>query len=432
MGTSGVRGQRQPQATCLHRRVPLRFQQAQQRKTTGVVVLAVLEAQVAAQHQGRVAAELARGDRQRRLDPALAEQQTLGRAGPLLVEGVPPVGTQSGADALQHRQRHPLRAEGLPGLAPVVDFLAGMRNLHRNSLRFCDRRQVEHRPVLWVLLGLLLEQPGGHVMVVPAGLHHHLRCREQGPIGCEAGFSAGEPDALEPVDQPFPLQGRLGVFWALVGVIDDPEVVALAGERTSHARSDAAAALGGEPVAHGCGILGEGMAGDPVVVPGFPAVGIGQLTRVAGDGAEQLRVPAHPVGREQARHQLAFSMAGRTADDQSRQLPVGHLLQQVDQQFGQPVELEAGEGAADEVAEQQCLSCRCHPVRIRDTQQPPVSPEVGGGIQQQATISRDAGCGPQGGGDATHQLFASGGLIGARSKPPISAITRKAPTAALN
>ena len=200
-----IGGQCQTLPPRLRRRVPLRLQQAQQGKAAGVVVLAVLEAQVTAQHQGRVATGLAGGDRQGRLDPVLAKQQTLGRAGPLLVQGVPPVGAQAGADALQHRQRHPLRAQRLTGLAPVRDFLAGMRDLHRNILRFCNRRQVEHGPVLGVLFCLLLKEPGGHVVVVPAGLHHHLGCRQQGPIGCETGFGPGEPDALEPVDQPLAL-----------------------------------------------------------------------------------------------------------------------------------------------------------------------------------------------------------------------------------
>ena len=59
----------------------------------------------------------------------------------------------------------------------------------------------------------------------------------------------------------------------------------------------------------------------------------GQLTGVAGDGTEQLRVPAHPVGGEQAGDQLTLPGSRRTADDQARQLPVGHLLQQIDQQL---------------------------------------------------------------------------------------------------
>jgi hypothetical protein len=62
-------------------------------------------------------------------------------------------------------------------------------------------------------------------------------------------------------------------------------------------------------------------------------------------------------------------MAGRTADDQSRQLTIGHLLEQVDQEFGEPVELERGEGAVDEVAEQQALAGRCRPVGIRNGQE---------------------------------------------------------------
>ena len=92
------------------------------------------------------------------------------------------------------------------------------------------------------------------------------------------------------------------------------------------------------------------MAGAPVVVPRFSRVGIGQLTGVAGNGAEQLRVPAHPVSREQARNQLGFAVPRRTADDQARQLAIGHLLEQVDQQFRELVELKGGEGGANEVA----------------------------------------------------------------------------------
>ena len=128
------------------------------------------------------------------------------------------------------------------------------------------------------------------------------------------------------------------------------------------------------------------MAAEAVVVAGLPAVGIGQLTGIAGDGAEQLRVAAHPVGGEQARYQLAFPVAGRCADDQPGQCSVSHLLQQLDQQLGEPVELEGGEGALDEVAEQQALAGSCRPVGIRNAQQSPVGPQVGGGVQQQATL----------------------------------------------
>jgi hypothetical protein len=49
-------------------------------------------------------------------------------------------------------------------------------------------------------------------------------------------------------------------------------------------------------------------------------------------------------------------VARRTADDQPRQLPIGHLLEQVNQQLGQAVELEGRERIADEVAEQQALA----------------------------------------------------------------------------
>ena len=126
-------------------------------------------------------------------------------------------------------------------------------------------------------------------------------------------------------------------------------------------------------------------------------------------------------------------MAWRTADDQARQLTIGHLLEQVDQEFGEPVELEAGEGGADEVAEQQSLAGSCRPVRVGNTQQPPVGPEVRRGVQQQPAIAGQQGSRRlQGGGDAAHQPGPPGGLIGARSRPPISAITRKAPTAAEN
>ncbi len=40
-----------------------------------------------------------------------------------------------------------------------------------------------------------------------------------------------------------------------------------------------------------------------------PRWGVSQLTGVVGDGAKQLRVPAHPVGREQAGHQLGLVVA---------------------------------------------------------------------------------------------------------------------------
>ena len=80
--------------------MPLRLQQAEQGKSAGVVFLAVLEAEVAAQHQRRIAAGLTGGDRQGRLDPVLPEQQALSRTRTLLVQGIPPVGAQAGADAL--------------------------------------------------------------------------------------------------------------------------------------------------------------------------------------------------------------------------------------------------------------------------------------------------------------------------------------------
>jgi hypothetical protein len=51
-------------------------------------------------------------------------------------------------------------------------------------------------------------------------------------------------------------------------------------------------------------------------------------------------------------------MAERTADDQARQFSVGHLLEQVDQELGEPVELEAGEGAGDELPDWQRLAGR--------------------------------------------------------------------------
>jgi hypothetical protein len=73
-------------------------------------------------------------------------------------------------------------------------------------------------------------------------------------------------------------------------------------------------------------------------------------------------------------------MAGWTADDQARQLTIGHLLEQVDQQLREPVELEGWEGRADEVAEQQGLAGRCRPVGIGNTQQAPISLAVRGGI----------------------------------------------------
>ncbi len=111
---------------------------------------------------------------------------------------------------------------------------------------------------------------------MPAGEHHHLggagSCRSR-PLR----FSSGQPDGLEPLDQLLALSCGVGIFWALVGVIDDPQGVALARERSPHAGSDAAAALGGEPVANGGGVLGEGMTNSAVVVPRFSAMGIGQL-----------------------------------------------------------------------------------------------------------------------------------------------------------
>ena len=100
------------------------------------------------------------------------------------------------------------------------------------------------------------------------------------------------------------------------------------------------------------------MASAAVVVARLAAVGIGQLGRIGGNGAEQLRVAAHPVGGEQARYQLAFPVAGRCADDQPGQCSVSHLLQQLDQELGEPVELEAGKGGEDEIPKRQGRCCR--------------------------------------------------------------------------
>jgi hypothetical protein len=54
MGTAGIGGQGQALPPCFHRRVAMWLQLTQHDKTAGVVVLAVLEAQVTAQHQRRI------------------------------------------------------------------------------------------------------------------------------------------------------------------------------------------------------------------------------------------------------------------------------------------------------------------------------------------------------------------------------------------
>ena len=89
--------------------------------------------------------------------------------------------------------------------------------------------------------------------MIPAGEHDHLGREvvlQSAITGTgELGFGAGEPDGLEPVLDARAHPGRAGISRALVGVIDHTEAVALAGERTIHTSRDAAAALGGEPVA---------------------------------------------------------------------------------------------------------------------------------------------------------------------------------------
>lgn len=139
-----------------------------------------------------------------------------------------------------------------------------------------DRRQVEDVPFLGGIAGFLGQQTADHVLVVPAGEHDHLGRevvlkRAITGIG-ELGFGAGEPNGLEPVLDPRSHPSRASIGWALVGVIDHTEAVALAGERPIHTSSDAAAALGGEPVSDRRGILREQVAGDAIEVA-RPAAG---------------------------------------------------------------------------------------------------------------------------------------------------------------
>ena len=280
-------------------------QQAEEAEAAVVVLRAPLETQIATEHHRhkgslRRPAVWGRGARCG-ADPGALEQQTFCWGGALLIKRVPPITAGADADLLQLHQREPFRAERLTGLAPVRLDGAGGRELDLLLGQFSNGRQVQHLPALRGLAALLLQQPADQVVLVPAGQHHHLgrACKtpSRGPL--RGWFSAGEPDGLEPLDQLLALAGGVGIFWTLVGVIDDPQRVALAGERPAHAGGDAATALGGEPVANGGGVLGEGMADSAVVMPCLTAMGVGQLGRIGGDGAEPRGVAAHPVGREQ-------------------------------------------------------------------------------------------------------------------------------------
>ena len=110
---------------------------------------------------------------------------------------------------------------------------------------------------------------------MPAGEHHHLG----GASGAiYAWFRSSQPDGLEPLDQLLALSCGVGIFWALVRVINDPKGIALAGKWSPNASSNTATAIRGEPVADGGGVLGEGMTNRAVVVPRFSAMGVGQLS----------------------------------------------------------------------------------------------------------------------------------------------------------
>ena len=165
------------------------------------------------------------------------------------------------------------------------------------------------------------------------------------------GFGAGEPHRAQPVDQLLPQRGAGGIAGALVGVVDDPQAVALAGERAIHTGGDAATPLAGEPVAHRRRIAGQQVAGHPVEVAGLPGVGVGQLRRVRRDRREEMRVALQEVGRKQLGDQQRFPQPRLTGDDQPAQLAIGHLLEQVDQHLGPAVEAVAGVGLGDEAAQ---------------------------------------------------------------------------------
>ena len=121
---------------------------------------------------------------------------------------------------------------------------------------------------------------------------------------------------------------------------------------------------------------------------------------------------------------------GRAGHDQAAELAIGHLLQQVDQHLSPVVEAVAGVSLGNEAA--QALGfCLDWGGAGRQVEQAGITPRVELAQQQPAVVrSRSLhkcrSCGRTGHGRD------SGGLIGARSRPPISAITRKAPTAAEN
>ena len=128
----------------------------------------------------------------------------------------------------------------------------------------------------------------------------------------------------------------------------------------------------------------EAFAGLAVTIPIQVGVALSQqllgACKGAVPGVNCLGGRAYLIVAELGGHRSVMSaclpMAGRTADDQARQFSVGHLLEQVDEELGEPVGLEAGEVAGDELPEWQRLAGRCGPVRAGNTQQPPVGPDV--------------------------------------------------------
>ena len=229
----------------------LRRQQAHQHKAAVVGVLLSLEGQIAREHQRCVAAGLAA--REGCSQPLAQEDRAGGRAGPLLVKRLPPVGAGAGADLEQLRKRKALRAERFTGPAPVGLDGAGRREGLTVSRVLGNRRQVEQVPAVGSIACFLLKQPADQVLVVPAGEHDHLG-REVALQGAfaginELGFSAEKPDGLDPLHQALPHPGGAGISRALVGVIDDAERVALAGEGSIHTGGNAATTLGCQPVA---------------------------------------------------------------------------------------------------------------------------------------------------------------------------------------
>ena len=158
-------------------------------------------------------------------------------------------------------------------------------------------------------------------------------------------------------------------------------------------------------------------------------MGIGQFTRVAGDGGEQVRVAVDEVGGEELGDQQRFAEPWWAGDDQARELAIGDRLEQSDQHPRPAVEGVAGIGQGDELLQRKRAIAIGERVGVAVGQHPGISPGVRVvGAMEQAAINRA----PSPGEQRQRHGRSEYGLAGARNIPAISAITRWAPTAAEN